>query len=165
LTKLQAKTRLLGVVAALASGGLVAGQAQAADTLVWTAHSSGGLTTLVYGPVDPAAEPLFLLSCFGGMNIAVLDVHRGIPRVEPGQPLTIELSSATAKASIAGEVARDEETGATFGEASSIAVKPVLEVLRHPGEVTIAMGETTATLPEQGRAEAVASFTENCKLD
>ena len=37
------------------------------------------LTMLAYGPLDPAQSPLFVLSCFSGMNIVVLDVHKEIP--------------------------------------------------------------------------------------
>jgi hypothetical protein len=161
---MPSKARLFGVVALLAAALPLGGLARAEAPLVWTAHTSGALTTLVYGQIDPAAEPLFLLSCFNGMSIAVLDVHQGIPRVEPGQPLTIEISSAKAQSPVAGEVARNEATGATFGDASDIDVKPVLAVLRDPGPLTIKMGETTATLSDQGRAAAVAEFTENCKL-
>jgi hypothetical protein len=41
----------------------------------------------------------------------------------------------------------------------------MLEVLRDPGPLTVKMGEASATLSEQGRAESVAKFVENCKLD
>jgi hypothetical protein len=41
----------------------------------------------------------------------------------------------------------------------------VLEVLRDPGTLTLKMGEASATLSEQGRAEAVAAFSRECELD
>ena len=50
--------------------------ARAEDTLVWISKANGSLVTLAYGPVDTTKAPLFLLSCFNGMDIAVLDVHR-----------------------------------------------------------------------------------------
>lgn len=165
LTWMPSKARRFGVLATLAAAVLCGGLARAEETLIWTERTSGALTALAYGSIDPRVEPLFLLSCFNGMSIAVLDVHRGIPRVEPGQPLTIEISSAKAQSPVTGEVARNEATGATFGEASDIDVKPVLEVLRDPGPLTIKMGETTVTLSDQGRADAVAEFTQNCRFD
>ena len=52
--------------------------ARAEDTLVWISKANGSLVTLAYGPVDTTKAPLFLLSCFNGMDIAVLDVHQEI---------------------------------------------------------------------------------------
>ncbi len=132
---------------------------------MWTENNDGGLTTLAYGPLDPAQNPLFVLSCFSGMNIVVLDVHKEIPGAKPGDPLTIELSSAKAQSPVKGEVGQNETTGKTFGEASDINVKPVLEVLRDSGPLTVKMGEASATMSEQGRAELVSKFVENCKLE
>ena len=120
---------------------------------MWTEKEDGGLTMLSYGPLDPAQNPLFVLSCFSGMNIVVLDVHKEIPDAKPGDPLTIELSSAKAQSPLKGEVGKNETTGKTFGEASDINVKPVLELLRDPGPLTIKMGGASATMSEQGRAE------------
>jgi hypothetical protein len=37
--------------------------------------------------------------------------------------------------------------------------------LREKGPVTVKMGEATATLAEQGRADAVEKFAADCKLD
>jgi hypothetical protein len=99
------------------------------------------------------------------MNIVVLDVHKEVPGAKPGDPLTIELSSAKAQSAVKGEVGKNETTGTTFGEASDINVKPVLEVLRDSGPLTIKMGEASATVSEQGRAESVTKFVENCKLE
>ena len=152
---------LVAIVATLplASAGV------AQQALMWTEKSGGGLTTLAYGPLDPAQNPLFVLSCFSGMNIVVLDVHKEIPGAKPGDPLTIELSSAKAQSPVKGEVGKNETTGTTFGEASDINVKPVLEVLRDSGPLTVKMGDASATMSEQGRAESVGKFVENCKLD
>ncbi len=138
--------------------------ARAAEGLIWTEKSNGDLTALAYGPLDPAATPLFLLSCFSGMEIAVLDVHKEIAGIKPGEPVTIELSSAKAQAPIQGEVSTNEATGKTFGEASDIKLQPVLDVLRDPGPVTLKMGDTTAILSEQGRDVALAEFSKNCTV-
>lgn len=147
------------VIAAIAPASV----ASAEDTLVWISKSNGSLVTLAYGPVDPAKAPLLLLSCFNGMDVAVLDLHQDIAGAKPGEKLAIALSAGTATASLDGETA--DANGAIFGEASDIKVKPVLAVLREKGPVTVKMGEATATLAEQGRADAVEKFAADCKLD
>jgi hypothetical protein len=144
---------------------LLADAAKSEEAMMWTEKTSGGLTTLAYGPLNPAASPLFVLSCFSGMNIVVLDVHKEIPGAKRGDPLTIELSSAKAQAPVKAEVETNEATGTNFGEASDIDVEPVLQVMRDPGPLTVKMGEVSATLSDQGRAQAVAEFVENCKLE
>jgi hypothetical protein len=106
-----------------------------------------------------------MLSCFNNMSIIVLDVHKEIAGAKPGTPLTIELASAKSKAPIEGEVGLNDATGKTFGEASDLELKPVLAVLRDPGPLTVTMGDTTATLAEQGRDEAVTAFSKNCEVE
>lgn len=135
------------------------------EAIIWTEQSSGGLTTLAYGSLNPAESPLFLLSCFSSMNIVVLDVHKEIPGAKPGDPLTIELSSPNAQSPVKGEVGKNETTGTTFGEASDVDVKPMLEVLRDPGPLTIKIGEASATMSDTGRADAVAQFVKSCTLE
>lgn len=144
---------------------LLVGAANSEEAMIWTEKSSGGLTTLAYGPLNPTASPLFVLSCFSGMNIAVLDVHKEIPGAKRGDAITIELSSAKAQAPVKGEVELNEATGTIFGEASDIDVKPVLQVMRDPGPLTVRMGDVSVTLSDQGRAQEVAKFVENCKLE
>jgi hypothetical protein len=139
--------------------------ARAEETFVWTEKSSGGFVTLAYGSYDPAKGPLLMLSCFNGMGIAVLDLRSDIGNAKPGQPITIELSAGEAKAAVEGEAASDEANGATFGEASDIAVKPVLAVLRAPSPLTVKVGEVSTTLSDQGRAQAVDQFSKDCELD
>ena len=152
-------------LAALIALPLGASLARAADTLVWIGKSNGSLVTLAYGPVDTTKAPLFLLSCFNGMDIAVLDVHQEIAGGKPGEKLAIELSAGTVTTPLNGETAHDDASGVTFAEASDIKVKPVLAVLREKGPVTVKMGDSTATLAEHGRAEAVESFSQDCKLE
>ena len=53
----------------------------------------------------------------------------------------------------------------TFAEASDIAVKPVLEVLRQAGPLTVTTGKASASLSDKGRAQAVERFTQDCALD
>ena len=135
------------------------------ERLVWTEKASAGFVSLAYGPLDPAKTPLFLLSCFNAMSIAVLDVRTAMAEAKPGEALTIELSAGEAKSPVKGEAARDDASGVTFGEASDIAVKPVLDVLRQSGPLTVTIGETSATLSDQGRAEAVDLFSQHCEVD
>jgi hypothetical protein len=144
---------------------LLADGAKSEEAMMWTEKSSGGLTALAYGPPNPTASPLFVLSCFSGMNIVVLDVHKEIPGAKRGDAITIELSSTKAQAPVKAEVETNEATGTNFGEASDIDVKPVLQVMRDPGPLTVKMGEASATLSDQGRAQAIAEFVENCKLE
>ena len=137
---------------------------RAEDNLIWTAKASEGLVSLSYGPLDPAKAPLFLLSCFDAMGIAVLDLRQDIAGAKPGDALTIALSAGDAKAEVRGEAARDD-AGMTFAEASDIAVKPVLEVLRQAGAVTATAGTASAALSDNGRAEAVERFSKDCPLE
>lgn len=138
--------------------------AGAEEGLIWTDKSGGDVSTLAYGPLDPAADPVFMVSCFNGMDIVVLDVHKEIPGAKSGQPIAIELSSAKAKVPIQGEVSVNDATGKTFGEASDIKLKPVLDVLGDSGAVTLKLGDASFTLSEQGRAEALQRFSQNCEV-
>jgi hypothetical protein len=146
-------------VAAIASLSL----AWAEESLVWLSKSNGSLVTLAYGPVDPTKAPLFLLSCFNGIDVAVLDIHQDIAGAKPGEKLAIELSAGSATASLDGETA--DASAEVFGEASDIKVKPVLAVLREKGPMTVNIGGVNVTLSEQGRAEAVEQFAGACQLD
>jgi hypothetical protein len=147
---------------------LLAGTLQAtfarSETLLWMAKASGDLITLAYGSPNPMMNPLFMLSCFNDMNIAVLDVHKDIAGAERGKALTIELAARDAKASIEGEATRDDAAGITFGEASDITLAPILAVLREAGPVTLNMGETSTTLEDHGRADALAQFVKDCQV-
>jgi hypothetical protein len=134
------------------------------EGMVWTEHSSDNLTALTYGSLDPQQNPLFMLSCFNAMNVAVLDVHQDTGG-KPGEPLDIELSAADARAPLKGETALNETSGKTFAEASDIKVKPVLAVLKAEGPLTVKLGETSATLSDAGRGVSVAQFSKDCELD
>jgi hypothetical protein len=138
---------------------------RAEESLVWVEKASEGFISLSYGPLDPAKVPLFLLSCFDAMAIAVLDIHTQIDGVKPGEALTIELAAGETKAKLDGEAALDEANGVIFAEASDIAVKPVLEVLRQVGPVTVTVGKNTSTLSDQGRSDGVEKFSKDCQID
>ena len=145
---------------------LAAAQASSArdeDNLIWTGKASVGLISLSFA-LDPAKAPLFLLSCFDAMGIAVLDLRQEIAGAKPGDAITIALSAGDAKAEVKGEAARDD-AGMTFAEASDIAVKPVLEVLRQAGPATVTAGGASVSLSNEGRAQAVERFIKDCPLE
>ena len=163
MSRIQARLLL---AACLAAGGLpLASAARAEESLVWLERASEGFVSLAYGPLDPAKSPLLLLSCFDGMGIAVLDLHIAIDGAKPGEALTIALSAGGAKSQVEGEAALDDANGIIFAEASDIEVKPVLEVLRQAGPVAVTIGQTSATLSDQGRADAVGKFSQDCQID
>lgn len=152
----------------LAAGLVIASGPEAVwaqTSALWRASVSGGFATLSYGPLDPEDRQVFLLSCLDGVNIAVLSVHMDFPESETGMPVTIDLSSGGKTAPVAGETAREEASGAIYVEAGDIAVKPILDVLRESGPVTVKVGDVAAELSERGRAETVAQFAKNCTLD
>jgi hypothetical protein len=98
------------------------------------------------------------------MGIAVLDLRQEIAGAKPGDALAIALSAGDEKAEVKGEAARDD-AGMIFAEASDIAVKPVLEVLRQAGAVTVTAGGASVSLSDEGRAQAVERFTKDCPLE
>lgn len=154
-----------GVAAAVLIGALSpSASARTEDGFVWSQKSSGGLISLAYGPADPAQMPLFLLSCLNGMSIAVLDVRPASLTAQHGDRLTIELTAGDVTSPVEAEAIRDDAEGITFGEASDIEVKPILDVLRGSGPVTVKIGDTSAILSDQGRADAVDRFTQACDM-
>jgi hypothetical protein len=141
------------------------GAGHAQESPVWTEKSDKGRASLAYGPLDPSKTPLFLLTCFNNMDVAVLEIFAVIEGTRPGQLLTIELSAGSAKLPLKGEVSVDDATSSMFAEANEVKVKPVLEVLRAPGPLTVNLGLTNKTLSHQGRADAVEKFDQACELD
>jgi hypothetical protein len=158
------KSRLLLVAALLAAS--LPGVSLAEGTSVWSAKTNGSFVTLTYGPLTADKAPLFMLSCFNGMGIAVLDVRPGLSDdTKPGTPLTIALTGGDQTAKVEGEATRDEESGTTFAESSDTKVKPILDVLRTTGPVTLKAGTASTELPDAGRADAVNQFSQDCTLD
>ena len=87
-----------------------------------------------------------------------------IEGARPGQKIGIEFSAGGTKASLEGEATLDDKTGSIFAEASGIEVKPVLAVLKAEGPIAVKTGETSQTLSDVGRAEAVEKFSKDCTL-
>ncbi len=153
------------LIAATAAALLPLSAGKAEESQVWIGKSNGSLVTLAYGPVDSAKPPFFLLSCFNGMDVAVLDLHQEIAGAKQGDKVAVEIGAGSARASLEGETSHDEASGLTVVEASDIKVKPILAVLNEKGPVSVKIGDTSTSLGEQGRADAVGTFATDCKLD
>lgn len=158
--KLQARA-LLASISMLAAAPLSAH----ADDSVWTGKANGGLATLSYGSIDLTKSPEFLLSCFNGMGIAVLDVRAAIAGVEAGKPLSIQLLAGTQTVEIKAEGAGDGKEGTTYAEASDVQVKPILAVLGQTGPVTLKIGDASTSFSDLGRSDAVKNFSDECAID
>jgi hypothetical protein len=139
--------------------------AYAEDRSVWTGKANGGLATLSYGSIDLTKSPEFLLSCFNGMSIAVLDIRAAVLPVEPGKPLTIQLLAGTQTVEIKAEGASDGTDSTTYAEASDVQVKPILAVLGQTGPVTLKIGDASVSFSDLGRNDAVKNFSEECAID
>src|SRR5262249_978928 len=109
----------------------------------------------------------FLLTCFNNMNVAVLEIFGAIKGTRPGQPvITITLSGLqTPGLELKGEVSVDDATSSMFAETSDFKMKPLLQVLRSWGPLTVTVELTDKTLSDQGRADAVEKFDKACNLD
>jgi hypothetical protein len=151
------------LTAGLVLGALCGSPARAQATPVWTEKMSEGFVSLNYGSLE-SEQPILQLSCFNEMEIAVLNIFGEIEGARPGQKLTIELSAGGAKAALDGEATLDDKSGTIFAEASGIEVKPVLAVLEAKGPIAVKTGESSQTLTDVGRAEAVERFSKDCTL-
>ena len=161
MSRIASRLSLAASLLAVAAPG---NRLHAQETLVWSDMASEGFVSLSYGPLDPSKQPKFLLSCFNEMGVAVLDIFGVIQGTRPGEKLTIEFSGGSSL-SLEGAVELDAKSGSMFVEASDIEVKPLLEVLRSPGPVTVKMAATTLSFSDTGRGEAAERFGKNCKLD
>ena len=132
---------------------------------LWQAKTSGSFVTLRYGPLNQREKPLFLLSCLNGVSIAVLSVYTDFPEREPGEAITVKLSAGGQSTTVAGESAEEDGTGVIYFEAGDIAVKPIVNILREKGTVSMTSGAIGNDLAEKRRADAVAEFSKDCKLD
>jgi hypothetical protein len=154
------------LTAGLLLGALAPGSsARTEESNVWTGTTNGDLISLTYGPLDASQTPIFLLTCFNEMDVAVLEVFGSIEGMRPGQELTIDLSAGNSNSPLKAEASIDEKTGTMFAESSDIKLEPVLDVLKSPGPLVIKTAATTKTLSDLGRADAVETFSKDCKLD
>lgn len=139
-------------------------QSASEGSLIWTEKNDGGSVSLAYGSLDTAQNPLFLLSCFNEMDIVVLNVFSVIEGTRPGQPVTIELSGGSEKATLKAQSEVDRKSASMFAEAGEVEVEPLLAVLRADGPITLKMGFTTKTMSDAGREQAVDQFRKDCRV-
>jgi hypothetical protein len=145
--------------------GALTGVGLAQESSVWTAKLNGDFVTLTYGSLNPDKSPLLMIACFNSMGIAVLNVHADFPEMKLGTPLMIEFASDGKTAPVDAEAGQDEPGDPIYGEATDIALEPILDVLRSDKPVTVTAGEVSAELAVHGRAAAVEQFTKDCSLD
>jgi hypothetical protein len=139
-------------------------QSASEGSLIWTERTDGGSVSLAYGSLDTAQNPLFLLSCFNEMDIVVLNIFSVIEGTRPGQPVTIEISGGSEKATLKAQSEIDRKSASMFAEAGEVEVEPLLTVLRADGPVTLKMGFTTKTMSDAGREQAVDQFRKDCRV-
>ncbi len=160
MVKVLTKALLVLAVAALP----LSASARTQENAVWSAESTGDMSALRYGAFD-ADLPLLLLTCFNELEIAVLDIYDDVGTAKAGDPLPIELAAGSIAAPLNGEAAKEVESAEVYAEVSDFPIKPVMNVLRAEGPLTVKIGETSRTFEGVGRDEAVKTFTETCELD
>lgn len=136
-----------------------------ADDHDWHIAKPRGGVSLIYGPTTDMEDTRFLLVCSNIRKTSSLSLYEELKTVQAEQPVTIKLGTSTAEVALEGEAVEDEYVGALIAEAKDFAVKPVLKVLEGPGDLTVKAGDVEATIPQEGRAVAVAEFGTLCTLD
>ncbi len=131
----------------------------------WMGGVNKGNASFIYGSPETAEDVEFWLTCEPKTTETELTVYVDITGTKVGQAMPIEISVGSAKTTVKGKITTDEMTGFYFAEAKGLKVKPVVEVFKGKGTVTIKTGKLTTLLPEKGRAEALAEFAKGCTLD
>lgn len=142
---------------------LQTGAARAEDEPAWTSFVDDDTAALTFAVPD-SDDSRFALVCHNAERRVELTVYEEIEGAKLRQPVTIELSAGGLKASIAGQTATDELNGFIYAEANKVKIEALLPVLQAAGELKITVAKAAVTLPELGRAAAVASFAQGCKV-
>jgi hypothetical protein len=150
--------------AALLAAPLSASAAESDPGYVWMNGVDDGNALLTYGSAETGEDYVFSLFCNNRDKDAAMTVYVDIAGTEVGQPLTIELGAGSAKVSVKGEVATDEMSGFHFAEAKDFKVKPLIALFKEMGPAMAETGKLVTTLPEKGRATALAEFEKGCQL-
>ena len=156
---------LTAIAGALSVLTLTAATSEGVPGFVWMGQVTDGNALLVYGAADSPEDMLFWIECNPKKKSTEMTLYEDIPGSKVGEPVTIELNAGTLKASLKGKVTTDEMSGFHFAVAKTFKVKPGLELFEAKGPVTTTAGKLTKTLPEKGRAEALAKFAKGCPLD
>ena len=160
----------LGAAFCLVAAAFPAPEADAAEPgalegYEWQGVVRDGTASFVYGSPETAEDLEFWLTCEPKTKETELTVYVDITGTKVGQAMPIEISVGSAKTTVKGKIATDEMTGFYFAEAKGLKVKPVVEVFKGKGTVTIKTCKLTTLLPEKGRAKTLAEFAKGCMLD
>ncbi|HEY6669414.1 MAG TPA: hypothetical protein VI075_00615 [Methyloceanibacter sp.] len=133
---------------------------------VWQGgETEKGFASFVYGSPETVEDLLFWIHCDNKKKTTEMTVYEDNPGTKVGQPITIEFSAGGAKLPVKAKIETDGMTGYLFAEANNCKVKPVIELFKAKGPVAAKTGKVVTTLPEKGRAEALAAFAKACTLD
>jgi hypothetical protein len=144
---------------------LSASQASLADDYAWQVAKPRGGVSLLYGSKTDIDDTTLLLVCSTSKKTSELSLYQELKTVEAGQPLKIEVGTSAAKIALDGAAVEDDYFGMVIPQAKDFAVKPLLKVLEAPGVLTVKAGDVESTMPDEGRAAAVAEFGTLCTLD
>lgn len=160
----QLRARILTATALLVAA--LASLARAEEILLWTAREDGGLVSLSYSSFDRGTIPIFNLSYFNGMNIAVLNLHEELSGTEPGQKITIDIAAEAGRTPVQGEAApqRAGQPPLRRGERHRHSARAERAEDAWAG-YTVSVSDTRVTLPDTGRSEAVAQFSKDCQVE
>jgi hypothetical protein len=120
--------------------------------------------TLIYGSTETAEDLRFWLGCNNAKKTTETTLYVDNADSKVGQKVTLEFGAGNTKTSLKGKFSTDELIG-PFAEATGFQVKPLIEVFKAKGPVTVKTAEIVTELPEKGRAKAVTSFAKACSLD
>ena len=155
----------LAVVAGLVVWAPAAVAAEAYAGYGWGFSDNEDGPSLVLGSTETTEDFVFLLSCSNVDKSGEMTVYVDIEGAKVDQTVTIELRRDGAKASVKGKTTTDEMNGFIFAEAKKFPVKPVIAVLDGKGPVTVMIGKTETVLPEEGRADELSKFSQQCRVD
>jgi hypothetical protein len=165
LGKHAKRALLFAQLAQIVVGAPGAAAAEAYQGYAWGYSDNVDGPSLVLGSTETTEDFVFLFSCSNADKSAEMTVYVDIEGAKVDQPVKIELTRDGAKASVKGTTMTDEMSGFIFAEAKDFPVKPVIAVLDGKGPVTVVTGKTVTVLPEEGRADELAKFAKQCRLD
>jgi hypothetical protein len=139
--------------------------ASLADDYAWQVAKPRGGVSLLYGSKTDIDDTTLLLVCSTSKKISEFNLYAELKTVEAGQPLKIEVGTSAAQIALDGAAVEDDYFGMVIPQAKNFAVKPLLKVLEAPGVLTVKAGDVESTMPDEGRAAAVAEFGTLCTLD
>jgi hypothetical protein len=132
---------------------------------VWMGQVTEGNALFAYGAKDSPGDMLFWIECSPKKKTTEMTLSKDIPGAKVGDPVNLELAGGPSNVALKSKVTTDEMSGFHYAVAKSFKVKPVLELFKAKDTVTARAGKIASTLPDTGRAEALAKFAKGCTLD